>query len=560
VEHGAIELLLLLLVGSAVGMVARRLRVPYSLALVVAGIALSFVDLHQLEAFQLSADVLFTFLLPALLFEAALHLDLHDLKRDAKIVALFALPGVLISTGLAAAILYGGLAGTGLASIGWREALLFGAMISATDPVSVLSLFRELGVPRRLYVLVEGESLLNDGVAVVLFAIVGAAYGLNIGHGHHEALLGSAEIAVFAVRTFVWMAIGGALIGAIVGGLASAVLATVDDHLIEITLTTTVAYGSFLLAEHFGASGVLSTVTAGLVTGFFGARYGMSTRTRLAVEDFWEYAAFAANTVVFLLVGLELHITDLLADALPIAVAFAAMILSRAAFVYLSTPLLPRLGDPMPRSWSHVLVWGGLRGGLSMVLVLGLPADLPTRPLLIHLVFGAVSGSLFLQGITVGPLLAKLGLSRVGHAEQLAADIERARLLGLTHALRHAEHLKHEGVLDGPAHDRLHAWYAAQREHAETELYHRVGSQAELTSAQLVEGLIRLAEVEREAVRHAARTDAVSAEAAVAVLAQLDERLSSLREANAGHTPRFAVLEHVLGSNPDEQAVEDASR
>ena len=308
-------------------------------------------------------------------------------------------------------MLYGGLGVTGIAAIGWREALLFGAMAAATDPVSVLALFRDLGVPRRLYLLVEGESLLNDGVAVVLFVIVGAAFGIDLGHGHAE-FHGVAELAVFAIRTFAWMAVGGALIGAIVGGLASTVLATVDDHLIEITLTTTVAYGSFLLAEHFGASGVLSTVTAGLVTGSYGARFGMSTRTRLAVEDFWEYLAFAANTVVFLLVGLELHITSLVADSLPIAVAFVAMVVARGAFVYASSPLLGHLGEPMPRSWSHVLTWGGLRGGLSMVLVLGLPADLPSRQLLIHLVFGAVSASLFLQGLTVGPLLSRLGLAR----------------------------------------------------------------------------------------------------------------------------------------------------
>lgn len=530
-EHAAVQILLLLLIGCLVALVARRFKVPYTLALVVAGVMLGMVHIEELEVFHLSSEVLFTFLLPALLFEAAFHLDFEDFRRNMVPILTLALVGVAISAGGTGLLLYGALVPTGLyPGIPMAVVALFAVVIAATDPISVLALFKTLGVPRKLYLLVEGESLLNDGVAVVLFVIVAAIFGVEVGHAAHVELHGGWEIFLFGLQTFVTMAGGGVLIGAAVGTLLSALMRQFDDHLVEITLTTVVAFGSFLLAEELGCSGVLSTVTAGVVTGSFGAKYGMGTRTRLAVEDFWEYAAFVANTIVFLLMGLVLRIEDLLADGVVVGIAFAATIIARAIAVYGAWPLLRWAGQELPPSWSHVLTWGGLRGSLSMVLVLGISPSFEGRELLIHLVFGTVSASLFLQGLTVGPLLARLGISSGRDAIRVAVEAERARVLGVVAAEHELTTLQHDGLIDPVSAARLHSWYQERRQQAEEQIASRLGANEQLADQRLAEAMLRLLDSEREAVRHAARLEVVHNDAADSALAELDRRMAHLRD------------------------------
>ncbi|MCA9488666.1 MAG: sodium:proton antiporter [Myxococcales bacterium] len=544
-HHAAVEVLLLLLVGCVVGLTARRFKLPYTLALVVAGIALGFVDPHQIQAFELNAALLFTFLLPALLFEAALHLDIRDFMRNAWPITMLAIPGVMVATVATSAVLYALIGATGLnPAFGWTEALLFGSVISATDPISVLALFKELGVQRRLYLLVEGESLLNDGVAVVLFLIVAAVAGVEVGEHAHPHLAGWGDIAVFGIRTFIWMGGGGVLIGLMVGGLASVALRYFEDHLIETTITTIVAYGSFMAAEAIGCSGVLSTVTAGVITGSYGTLHGMSTRTRLAVNDFWEYAAFLANTLVFLLVGIELQVGPLVADIVPVALGVVATLMGRGLAVYLGGPLCG-----IPRSWSHVLWWGGLRGSLSMVLILGLPHDFQGRDVLIHMVFGAVSASLFLQGLTMAPLLRRLGLSQEKSERALSREVHRAELVAIVRAQKELEHLEHEGLVSAPVAERLRGWYDQRRDEARTSLKEVVIGADELAAQELLEAVLRLTDVEREAIRHATHADAVGVEAAERALMPIDDRTASLRDA-LHHGEVRDVVERVLTGAP----------
>ena len=545
-EHAALEILVLLLVGSLVGMVARRLHTPYTLALVLAGIALGFVDLEQLQAFELSADLLFTFLLPALLFEAAFHVDVRTIRRDLGGILLLAGPGVGIAVTATAFLALALVGMTGLRpELGLPQAFLFAAIIAATDPISVVALFKELGVSRRLHLMVEGESLLNDGVAVVAFLVVAAVVGVEVGHGHAPHLEGTTDAIVYGLRTFGWMVGGGVVIGLAIGGLGAVLWRQIDDHLVEITLTTVVAYGSFLLAEQIGASGVLSTVIAGVTTGSFGARFGMSTRTRLAVEDFWEYMAFAANTFVFLLLGLELQIAHFAADALPILIAFGITVVARAAAVGATAPLARLFGDAIPTSWGPVLIWGGLRGSLSMVLVLGLPADFEGRTLLIHLVFGVVSASLFMQGLTMKPLLSWLGLVG-GGMRNPEVELQRARLLSTAHARRELEELVADHVIDPQSAARLHAWYEARESSAGEALGAALKTGEEVRDALTYDGLLRLLDVEREALREAVRHEVLTAAASEDALRELDQHVSTVRHAAAlGHVAEG--LDEVLG-------------
>ena len=376
-------------------MATKWVRVPYTLALVIVGLVIS--PMHFLPVVHISPDLILLIFLPALLFEAAWNLKLDQLRRNLLPILLLAVPGVVLTTAVIGLILHLGL---GLA---WHPALLFGAMISATDPVSVLALFKKLNLPERLSTIVEGESLLNDGTAVVVFRIIlGAGVGASADFG---------GLALNSVREFVVVVAGGIAAGAVVGLLASFLTAYFDDHLLEITLTTISAYGSFLLAESIHVSPVIAVLATGLLIGNYGRVTGMSPPTQVAVNSFWEYAAFVVNSLVFLLIGLEIQVTTLAEQFWPVAWGVAAMLAARLVSVFLLVPVGNLLGESVPPRWQTVLFWGGLRGSLSIALVLSLPVNVPGRAQLVTMIFGAVIFSLLAQGLSIGALLRLLKFS-----------------------------------------------------------------------------------------------------------------------------------------------------
>jgi CPA1 family monovalent cation:H+ antiporter len=312
----------------------------------------------------------------------------------------------------------------------WKHALVFGAIISATDPIAVVAIFKSLGVPKRLSVLLDSESLLNDGVAIVFFTLSLAL------------VTGTVVTAGGLAFDFIKIVGIGALIGAGVGLAVSQVIKQVDDPMIEITLTTIAAYGSFLGAEHFHYSGVIATVSAGMLCGNYGARVGMSPSTRVAVETFWEYVAFALNSIVFLLIGLEVHFQALLAAWQAILVAYLVVTGGRALIIFGGSSLLRRTRERIPWAWSVILTWGGLRGGLPMVLVLSLSKDFPHRELLVSMTFGVVILSILVHGLTMSPLLRWLGIVR-GHQERAVYELTRGKLQTAHAAIEELDRMSH---------------------------------------------------------------------------------------------------------------------
>ena len=381
-----------MLLASVVAMLGRFIKIPYTIALVLSGLVVGYFGL--LPGVHLEPQILFAIFLPPLLFEAGINIHFRSLQRHWKIVGILAIFGTIISTVLVG---YGMHYFLGLPIM---AALLFGAVISPTDPISVLALFKRLGVNERLSVIVEAESLFNDGIAVVLFGVI------------QSVLISGVFSLSQSIFLFLITVCGGAIIGMLVGAIASRVTKEFDDHLLEITLTTVVAYGSYLAAESVHVSGVIAVVAAGLVVGNYGMPQGMTPSSRMAVLSFWEYAAFAVNSMVFLLVGLEITAMPLADSLLPVLVAAAVVLLARALSVYGLSTVLSAAGQFIPQSWRHVLVWSGLRGALSMAMVLGISSAVPERDTLIPVIFGVVLISLVGQGMTIEPLVAKLGLSR----------------------------------------------------------------------------------------------------------------------------------------------------
>lgn len=365
--------------------------IPYTLLLVIVGLGLAFLDVRLVN---LSPQLILTIFLPPLLFEAAWNLEWSKLKRDLVPISIYAVLGVVISVaGVAFAIAQ--LVGGSLAT-----ALLVGACLSATDPVSVVALFRELGVEKRLAVLMEGESLFNDGIAVVAFSFL---VGLSLGTAEFEI-----QTLIARFLAVVGIGIG---VGSLIGFGISYLTQRFNLPLVEQSLTLVSAYGTYIITEDLGGSGVIGVVTTGLILGNFGSLIGMQPSTRLAVTQFWDFLAFFVNSIVFLLIGDQIRFADLEANLGLIIVTIGAILLTRAIAIYGLGALsnwLAKSEISLPDQ--TVLWWGGLRGSVSIALALSVPVVLPERTEIIATVFGVVLFTLLVQGLTTKPLLEKLGL------------------------------------------------------------------------------------------------------------------------------------------------------
>ena len=392
-----IGFVLLLAIAMAVAILARRLRLPYTagLVLVGVGIALAKVEIGA----TLTHDFIFYVVLPPLLFEAALALGWRELRADA---------GLLLALLRARDAGGGGRGGGGRRHLmHWPApvALIFGALIAATDPVAVIAMFKDNGVGGRLRTLLEAESLFNDAAAAILFAL---ALGFSA-----QSSLDAGAIGI----GLVWTIGGGALIGAVCAGAAILLASRSREHVVEVALTVLAAYGSFLAAEQAHASGILATVTAGLVVGnvgVFSERGNISEKAKEFALEFWEFAAFLANSAVFPLIGAghRRNAFSRRAAAVSLAGVIALVLAARAVNVYPLCLLFARTRQAVPASFQHVLWWGGLRGALALALALSLPQTLAHREEVIVTTFAVVAFSIVAQGLTMPLLLRRLGIVR----------------------------------------------------------------------------------------------------------------------------------------------------
>jgi len=388
------RLVVLLLIAVVVALLARRLRLPYTVGLVLAGIGLRLVR-HGPGAL-LTPHLITTAFLPPLLFEAALSLRWRELRRDGLPIAVLSTAGVAISALLVAAgmVLFAH----------WPKsaALLFGVLIAATDPVSVIATFKENKIHGRLRLLVESESLFNDGVAAVFFALA------------LTFALGEPLSPASAAGQLLRISLGGIAIGLACGEIATLLAGRTEDSLVETALTTVAAYGSFLVADHFQVSGVLATVSAGLLLGNVGVLGGeedsvLTQRGREVVIAFWDFAAFVANSLIFLLIGLDAATHKFSRLGLTaMALAIGLTLLGRVAAVYPLSLLFVRSRLAIRPSHQHLLFWGGMRGALALALALSLPGTIAYRTQIVLAAFGVVAFSVVVQGITMPLLLKRL--------------------------------------------------------------------------------------------------------------------------------------------------------
>ncbi|NJO79554.1 MAG: sodium:proton antiporter [Cyanobacteria bacterium RM1_2_2] len=397
-------------------------QIPYTLMLVIVGLGLAFIDVRLVN---LSPELILSIFLPPLLFEAAWNLRWSELKQELVPVCLFAVLGVVISVGVVALGL------NQITGLSLTTALLIGASLSATDPVSVIALFRELGVGSRLSTIMEGESLFNDGMAVVAFGFLVALP------------LGNADPTLQSLLLELVRVVGlGVAIGGIIGFGISYLTQRFDLPLVEQSLTLVSAYGTYILTEDLGGSGVIGVVTTGMILGNFGSRIGMNPRTRIIVTEFWEFLAFFVNSIVFLLIGDQVRYTVLADNLEIILVTIGAMVLARAVGIYglgrLSNAITP---SDLPLADQTVIWWGGLRGSVAIALALSVPAELVERQAIIATVFGVVLFTLLVQGLTIKPLLKRLNLLGDQPLRQQYAE-SVARLAALQRVLEYLDQVE----------------------------------------------------------------------------------------------------------------------
>ncbi len=531
-ESGLIQqelgFIILLTIAALVAIVIRRIRLPYTVALVIVGLILSFFP--NFLDFQASSDLILAILVPPLIFEATLHIPWNKLRNDLLPVLMLAVIGTLLGT-----IMVGGIVMQVL-EIPLLAAVAFGALISATDPVAVIAFFRSLGVSKRLAILVEGESLFNDGMAIVIFNLAIGAAAVAGSTGVIELTVGE------AIVEFIIVAFGGLGVGLFLGYVVSTIiLKNVDDHLIETATTVALAFGSFLTAEYFGSiigieglhfSGILAVVAAGLMVGNIGSQ-NTSPTTQITLNNFWEFLAFIVNSLVFLLIGLEIEILQLVPNIFPIIVAVLAILVSRAIIVYSlgwvhGRFLNPR--RPIPISYQHVMYWGGLRGAISLALVLGISSDLFGAAVATELrvmTFGVVLFTLLGQGITIERLIRRLKLS-----DKPPQRTEQQRRQALLYAKwagrRELERLRQDGILFRDIWEAMGEVYDKEIDHNKATLRAHLRDYPELEQEMYLQAREETLKAEKRAISDAARRGLISEEVQEELSRELNNRSAAL--------------------------------
>ena len=469
----SVSFVAILVIACGMALLAKRLKVPYTVLLVVAGLAVSLLLdgapwlREHLEKIKLKPELLLQVFLPILLFEAAFHVDLKSFLNNRRAILFLAIPGVIIGMLLTTAV-FVPVAKLIQDNMVWQVGLVTAAMLAATDPISVVALFKEFTVSKRLGIIVEGESLINDGIAVVLFGVVvkitADSLGLTIPtlHDPGENVQALHVIGVFLREVFLGTALGVAV------GLAMSYLTSkVNDHLIEVALTAIAAYGSNVVAMQLHASPVIAVVVCGMMVGNVGAKHGMSPTTREAVFSFWEFAAFMANSFVFILIGLEIRLSELWADAGLIVAFFVIMILVRSVTVFGVHSLVRREDLKLKKAWLPVITWSGVRGSLSMVMAMMLVASESegetTRKLILNLVFGVVLLSILLQGTTIEWLMKRVGLI-VETREEIEYEMALARRQAICCLVDNLEDADRKGTLSQGTFEILHNQLVERRE------------------------------------------------------------------------------------------------
>jgi CPA1 family monovalent cation:H+ antiporter len=491
----------LLFIAALVGIFTRRFQIPYTVGLVVIGVILSAISQREMN---ISPELILSLLVPPLIFEAAFHLRIDDLRQNLSSILVLAIPGVILTV-----LLVGGIVAL-ISDFTISAALVFGALVAATDPVAVIALFRSLGAPKRLMVLLEGESLFNDGTAIVAFNIM------------VSAVLTSQFRAITVVSKFLVVTGGGLALGLILGFIITRIIARIDDHLIETMLTAVLAYGAYITAENLETSGVLAVVTAGLIAGN-SAHQIMTPTTRVTVENFWELVSFLVNSLVFLFIGAQIKLGSMFSKWPVILLAIAAVLLARIIVIY----GFSRFGRHIPSPWKHIMIWGGLRGAISLALALSLPEAFgPAREVIQYMAFGVVLFTLLIQGTTMKPLLRHLKIVQLDSTKSEYELALSKAMLGKAGTIR-LQKMSDEGLISSYIFERLKPHIETRDQNNVATLHRTVENNPEIASYEMDIAWREVHLAERSELRRLLTNGTISEETYSTLIPEIDARIEA---------------------------------
>ncbi|MFB6355217.1 MAG: cation:proton antiporter [bacterium] len=520
VEQELLDLLVLFMIAGGVSLFTKKiLQWPYTIALLIAGFFASLMGLQI--GFTLTHDIILFLLLPVLLFEGSATIDLEHIENNITPILLMAIIGLIVS------IVLLGLVGPYLFGFPLLISLLFATIVLPTDPISVLAVFDDIGAPERLSVLVEGESLMNDGVAVVIYSSLLTLLASGKTGESLTTLQGILELGGGIIVS----SVGGALVGLALGYIVYRIMVNLDDAMTEIILTFILIYGSFMLAEHYlHVSGVIATVFAGLFMGNRGAEYAMSPKTKLSIFNSLDTVSFLVNTFIFIMIGLKTPITDLGANAHLIIPAILAVTLVRVITVYPLTELANRfIRNPIPLNYQHVMVWGGLHASIPIALVLGLPEGTPYGHQMRVMVFGVAAFGLIVQGLTMKPLVEFLDIvteSEEGELYQLLVTKARA----IDAAIDSAENLRDRGEVPSHVFDRVLEKYRREKKDITETISDLLQQHPDIKKREMLTGERRMLKREQSAVKSAKMKGTTDAEIAEELLDEIRFKLEIVQE------------------------------
>ncbi|OUU21719.1 MAG: hypothetical protein CBC13_08695 [Planctomycetia bacterium TMED53] len=507
------DLLLLLLGAMGVAILTRRWRIPYTVGLVIAGMVIGFLRHQGIlpsggEHFELTEEVIFLILLPPLLFEGAMNTSFQKLRENGALIGSMAFLGTL------GVILITSAAIRSITDWPWELALLLGTIVSPTDPVSVLAIFREQRVEKKLSAIVEGESLFNDGVVVVLYLLI--IRGIDFGWSEISPLEGT--------LTFIRMIGLGSFIGLTLGAVFNWGLRFIDERLVKVLCSILLAYGSYLLAERLDSSGVIAVVFAGLTMGNSGVRDQMSASTQVSLGLTWEVVAFLVNSLAFLALGFAVDPVLVIQNMSLVVLVWIASVAARALMTYAIGGIDHSMREAFPASWLHVIHWGGLKGAVPIALALGISRAegiSDKGPTMQAVVAGVVMFSMLIQGTTIRLLLQKLGIVRPQESRQ-RWERHQARAIAVETALVGLNDVAGSTEIDPERLQGIRDRLINIRENIHGDLRQVLEDHPELAAEQVRGVLIRLLHRQRTAVEQAFREGLLSEEALREVQEEID--------------------------------------
>ncbi|MBD3202666.1 Na+/H+ antiporter [Candidatus Woesearchaeota archaeon] len=503
-----LQLLSLFMLAVAVTVIVKYIRLPYTIALVITGLVVGSVGYFNIP---LNKEIILFLFLPPLLFEAAVHIDFKEMVDSVKPILVFSIPGIFAGVFLVSVII------NFITGIPLIYCLLFGAMVLPTDPVSVLALFKNMGVSKSLTHIIEGESLMNDGTAIVLFAII-----LDVIQNNHFSL-------AFSIFSFLKSYIGGILIGISIGYLTIRLLQKIlaDDSVVVVLVTIIVAYLTFIICEdYFHVSGVIGVVAAGLFIGHKGTKYAMSSSSKIAITSFWGIVAFIVNSLIFIMIGIKMPVKEIIGDWWLIFLAIVTVTFVRSIIIYLLSTLLNMTGEKIPAKWQHVINIGGIHGSIPIALLLGLHLTDYMKELS-AMTYGVVLFSVVIQGSLIPPLLKKLNIASISKIEA-EYETNLAKKLAIKNARKQLKKMYLTDQISEEIYRKLDKSYNQKFEEVTEKIRENLLYGDMIRTKQIKTAKRKAYLAEKVSIREAIKSGIISFDRGYTLLKQVDQKLDSI--------------------------------